>query len=247
MNFKDDEVLIVCPVFNEAHHLESLVQEINSENFIGDFLFINSGSNDRSLEIIKNSGLNYLNLKNNEGIGNVIMEAIKYGNQNNYKVLCLIAGNSKMRPKYINKILDPIVFENFDFVQGSRYLNLGSTKNMPNFRKIVIPITSKLFSFLYRKKMTDATCGFRAFKLSLVNSASYNIYANWLKKYAFEPYLYSNVLLDKNVKSIEVAITMDYPEKNSKIKYTKIKPILDYPALFIPYVLALINPKKFNV
>ena len=48
---------------------------------------------------------------------------------------------------------------------------------------------------------------------SLVNSASYNIYANWLKKYAFEPYLYSNVLLDKNVKSIEVAITMDYPEK----------------------------------
>ena len=247
MNFKDDEVLIVCPVFNEAHHLESLVQEINSENFIGDFLFINSGSNDRSLEIIKNSGLNYLNLKNNEGIGNVIMEAIKYGNQNNYKVLCLIAGNSKMRPKYINKILDPIVFENFDFVQGSRYLNLGSTKNMPNFRKIVIPITSKLFSILYRKKMTDATCGFRAFKLSLVNSASYNIYANWLKKYAFEPYLYSNVLLDKNVKSIEVAITMDYPEKNSKIKYTKIKPILDYPALFIPYVLALINPKKFNV
>ncbi len=247
MNYKSEEILVFCPVYNEAHHLKDLINEIKSTKFLGDFLFINSGSADDSEKLIQNSGLNYLNLKKNEGIGNVIMEAIKYGNQNNYKVLCLIAGNSKMRPKYINKILDPIIFENFDFVQGSRYLNFGSTKNMPNFRKIVIPITSKLFSFLYRKKMTDATCGFRAFKLSLVNSASYNIYANWLKKYAFEPYLYSNVLLDKNVKSTEVAITMDYPEKNSKIKYTKIKPILDYPALFIPYVLALINPKKFNV
>ena len=40
------------------------------------------------------------------------------------------------------------------------------------------------------------------FKLSLINSASYNIYANWLKKYAFEPYFYSNVLLDSNVKHL---------------------------------------------
>lgn len=95
--------------------------------------------------------------------------------------------------------------------------------------------------------MTDATCGFRAFKLSLVNSASYNIYANWLKKYAFEPYFYSNVLLDENINSIEVAITMDYPDKKSKKRYTKIKPFLDYPALFLPYILTLINPKKFNL
>ena len=33
------------------------------------------------------------------------MEAIRYGNENNYSVLCLLAGNSKMRPKYIDKIL----------------------------------------------------------------------------------------------------------------------------------------------
>ena len=247
MYYKSEEILIFCPVYNEVHHLKELIEEIKSTEFLGDFLFINSGSTDNSESLIENSGLNYISLNKNEGIGNVIMEAIKFGNENNYKVLCLIAGNSKMRPKYINKILSPIVFENFDFVQGSRYLNFGSTKNMPYFRKIIIPITSKLFSFLYRKKMTDATCGFRAFKLSLVNSASYNIYANWLKKYAFEPYFYSNVLLDENVNSTEVAITMDYPDKKSKKRYTKIKPFLDYPALFLPYILTLINPKKFNL
>ncbi len=246
MNYQPNEILTVCPVFNESHHLENLIKEITNTEFLGDFLFINSGSTDDSEKLIKESGLQYKNLEINEGIGNVIMEAIKYANSRDYKVLCLIAGNSKMRPKYINKILNPIIHENYDFVQGSRYLDFGNTKNMPLFRKIVIPLTSKLFSFLYRTRMTDATCGFRSFKLSLINSASYDIYADWLKKYAFEPYFYSNVLLDKDVKSIEIPITMDYPSKNNNKKYTKIKPILDYPALFFPYIFALVNPKKFK-
>ena len=244
--FKESQVLIFCPVFNEAHHLEGLISELKNCSFFGDFIFINSGSTDDSLEIIKKSNFKYISLKKNQGIGNVIMEAIRYGNENNYSVLCLLAGNSKMRPKYIDKILHPILNDDYDFVQGSRYIENVKTSNMPLFRKIVIPLTSKIFSFLYRKKITDATCGFRAFKLSLINSASYNIYANWLKKYAFEPYFYSNVLLDSNVKSIEVAITMDYPKKSSKLKYTKIKPFLDYPALFFPYLIAFLNPKKFE-
>ena len=244
--FNKSEVLIFCPVFNEAHHLEGLINELKNTYFFGDFLFINSGSTDESLEILKKSNFNFISLKKNQGIGNVIMEAIRYGNNNNYSILCLLAGNSKMRPKYINRVLDPILNDDYDFVQGSRYIENVNTNNMPIFRKIVIPLTSKIFSFIYQKKITDATCGFRAFKLSLVNSASYNIYANWLKKYAFEPYLYSNVLLDKDVRSKEVAITMDYPKKELKLKYTKIKPILDYPSLFFPYLIAYLNPKKFN-
>ena len=48
------------------------------------------------------------------------------------------------------------------------------------------------------------------------------------------------------MKSIEIPITMDYPSKNNNKKYTKIKPILDYPALFFPYIFALVNPKKFK-
>ncbi len=244
--YNKSEILVFCPVFNEAHHLEGLISEIKNTDIYGDFLFINSGSTDNSLKLIKESGLNFISLNKNLGVGNVIMEGIKYGNSNNYKVLCLIAGNSKMRPKYINHILQPILENDYDFVQGSRYINKMKSNNMPLFRRVVIPLSSKLFSIIYRKKITDATCGFRAFKLSLINSATYNIYADWLKKYAFEPYFYSNVLLDNNIKSMEVPITMDYPTKSSGLKYTKIKPLLDYPALFFPYLIAFLNPKKFK-
>ena len=63
------------------------------------------------------------------------------------------------------------------------------------------------------------------FKLSLINSANCNIYANWLKKYAFEPYFYSNVLLDSSVKSIEV-INYGLSKKVFEIKIYKNKTFL---------------------
>ena len=53
-----------------------------------------------------------------------------------------------------------------------------------------------------------------------------------------------NVILDKKVRKIEVSVTMDYPEK--RIKYTKIKPFIDYPSLFFPYLYALVSPRKFK-
>ena len=37
------KVLIICPVYNEAHHLEALINEFQQTDFIGDLLFVNSG------------------------------------------------------------------------------------------------------------------------------------------------------------------------------------------------------------
>lgn len=237
------KILIICPVFNEAHHLEKLIEEFKSTNFRGHLLFINSGSKDKSLSIIKKSNFNYISLEKNLGVGNAIVQGIQYGLDNEYEIVCIIAGNGKMRVRYINKFTEPIVNKNYHYVQGSRYIQFENN-NMPHFRKLIIPFVTKVFSTLFNYKFTDATCGFRAFDLKLIELATFNIHSKWLRKYAFEPYLFSNVLLDKKVKKIEIPVTMDYPEKN--IKYTKIKPLIDYPSLFFPYLIALIYPRKFK-
>jgi dolichol-phosphate mannosyltransferase len=235
--------LIICPVFNEGHHLEGLVNEFKHAKFKGELLFVNSGSEDNSSLIIKNSGFKYLSLDKNLGVGNALVQGIRFALDNNYEVVCVIAGNGKMRPKYIDKLTKPIFEEGYDFVQGSRYLN-SIQQTMPLFRKILIPIVTKVFSLLFSYKFSDATCGFRAFHINLIRLCSFNIEAKWLRGYAFEPYFFSNVLLDKSVSKKEVSVTMDYPEKN--IKYTKIKPLLDYPSLLLPYLYAFIYPRKFN-
>ena len=238
------KILIICPIFNEAHHLEKLLDEFKFTSFRGDLLLINSGSKDNSLSLIKKSGFNNISLEKNLGVGNAIVQGVQYGLDNNYEIVCIIAGNGKMRVKYIDKLTEPIVNKNFHFVQGSRYIHFKKNNNMPLFRKLIIPLVTKVFSTLFNYKFTDATCGFRAFDLRLIKSATFDIHSKWLRKYAFEPYLFSNVILDKKVKKIEIPVTMDYPE--IKINYTKIKPLIDYPSLLLPYLVALIYPRKFK-
>ncbi len=235
--------LVICPVFNEAHHLEDLISEFKQTKFSGDLLFVNSGSEDSSSFIIKNSGYMYISLDKNLGVGNALVQGIKFALENKYEVICVIAGNGKMRPKYIDSLIKPIIEDGYNFVQGSRYLD-SNYQTMPLFRKIMIPVITKLFSFLFNYKFSDATCGFRAFDINLIKSCSFDIDAKWLRGYAFEPYFFSNVLLDKSITKKEVAVTMDYPDK--KIKYTKIKPLIDYPSLLLPYLYAFIYPRKFK-
>ena len=137
-----------------------------------------------------------------------------------------------MNPSEVNKLIYPIIYNNYDFVQGSRFLDYQKNNNTPKFRKASIPILSKIVSIIFNQKLTDVTCGFRAIKVSLLKRANFEFSKSWLYGYAFEPYLYSNVFLDKKVKKIEVPVEMKYPEL-AGVKYTKIKPIINYPALVI--------------
>ena len=66
------KVLCIIPVFNEELRLPGLIKDIlkykKIDKFNIKFLIINNGSNDESLNIIKSSTLDYLNLKKNKGI-----------------------------------------------------------------------------------------------------------------------------------------------------------------------------------
>ena len=78
------------------------------------------------------------------------------------------AGNGKMDPSEIDKFLSKIEFEGYDFVQGSRYLD--HEKNyLPTFRKIMIPLVTKLYSKIFRIEFTDATWDLEPLKLTLSN------------------------------------------------------------------------------
>ena len=48
----------------------------------------------------------------------------------------------------------------------------------------------------------------------------------------------------EDVKKTEVSVKMRYTKGEKR--YTKIRPLLDYPALFLPYLFAYLFPKKFN-
>ncbi len=106
---------------------------------------------------------------------------------------------------------------------------------MPKFRRASTPIISRLVSFFYNQRVTDATNGFRAYKIETIKKILPKYNRSWLYGYAFESFLFGKMLNDLEVKAKEVPVTIKY---NKGTKNTKIKPIIDYPSIFFPFFLA---------
>lgn len=228
-------VLCVIPVFNEENHLHGTLKSISSNHYgVDKFLFVNNGSTDDSKKIIENTDYELINLSKNFGIGYVLIEGIKYCIENNYDVLTVIHGGNKMDTRDFETILKPILKNDYDCIWGSRFLE-NTSHNMPAFRKKFSPVLSKIVSLFYKKSITDATNGFRAYRLDLLLEILPNYDRKWLYGYAFESFLFGKMLNATSCKSKEVPVTITY---NSEIKNTKIRPILDYPAIVLPYFLA---------
>ena len=104
--------LCVVPIYNEETKLKYLIKKIKASNkkmHDVDFLLINNGSTDRSLQIIKLSGLDYVNLNKNYGVGYALIYGLKYGIKKKYKFLIHLAGNGKMLPGEINSFKKKIL------------------------------------------------------------------------------------------------------------------------------------------
>lgn len=229
-------VICFIPAYNENSNLKSLINKIKKENYmIDEFLFIDSGSDDGSLETIKKSGFKYISLKKNKGLGYLFIKAIDYSIQNNFDIFVVLSGNDKMNPSDFQNVLNPIIFEGYDFIWGSRFIERGKSINTPKFRETSIPILSKLVSILFNRQVTDATNGFRAFRISTLLQVLEKYDQRWLYGYSFETYLFGLVLSKNTIKSMEVPVEIRYKKTE---RYTKIKPLLDYPSIIAPFFIA---------
>ena len=236
--------LCIVPVFNEEERLSILLEEINKfkkKNEDINFLIIDNGSNDKSNEIIKKYNFNLITNKKNHGVGYALIQGYKYAKKNKIDVLIHLAGNGKMKPDEIPNFVKMINQHNYDFVNGSRFLPTGNYKNNPIMRVLLIKILTKIISFIYNRRITDATCGFRAFKCSVLESLIKHVDSPKYYTYRYEYYSLGKILINKKINFTEVPVTMDYKKKN----YSKIRPIIDWFPIIFGWLEALIDGKKF--
>lgn len=232
--------ILVSPVaFNEQVKLKNAIERFlaaqKTSSLPLDYLIVDDGSTDGTtamIESFKDKGVKTICHAKRSGVGTAIRTAIKYGIDKRYDVLVIMAGNDKDHPKEIPRLLDPIIREDYDLVQGSRYLDGGKTGgDMPLYRKAATRLHPWLFSILTGKKMTDTTNGFRAFKLSLFQDARINIDQPWLDCYELEPYLlFKAVTLGYKV--TEAPVSKIYPMK--KLGYTKMRPLIGWWSILRP-------------
>jgi len=233
-------VLAATFAYNEGEKIRrTLARHPQGRSY--DLLVHDDGSTDGALNGIDPSIL-VLRNETNQGIGASMKRVFQYALEHGYDVLVIHAGNDKDNPLEIPALLEPIARDAADFVQGSRYLAGGGFGNMPAYRvlgtRVVHPLISSLAA---RKRITESTNGFRAFRTALLRDPRIDWRQPWLDRYELEPYLLLKAIR-LGYRHVEVPVTKIYPPH--EIGYTKMRPFVDWWSIIRPIVYLGLGLRK---
>lgn len=233
-------ILVAIFAYNEGTKIRRTIARHPQERPY-DLLLMDDGTTDGSLEGLP-PDVKMLRHPSNRGIGAAMKTVFEFAMEQGYDVLVMQAGNDKDNPLEIPALLQPIQAGEADFVQGSRYLETGRHRNMPLYRvfttRYVHPV---LFSMALRRRFTDTTNGFRAFRTAILKDPRINWRQEWLDRYELEPYvLYWTVRL--GYRHREVPVTKVYPPRAEG--YTKMRPITGWWSILRPIFYLWFGLKK---
>ena len=167
-NFEDD-VLLAIPAYNEEKHIEQIISE--SQKYMSNILVINDGSSDGTADIVKSfKSVELIHREHNIGYGQAMMDAFGFAYKNDYKWLITMDCDFQHEPALLPKFLETIAMKKVDVVSGSRYVNIKHREvgNVPAERFAINRIMTRLINDHLELEVTDAFCGFKAYRVSKV-------------------------------------------------------------------------------
>lgn len=155
------KVLIIVPAYNEAENLSVLLDELKQQKEVADYVIINDCSEDHTLEVLRKFGAHYISLPVNLGIGGAVQTGFQYAVEKGYDVAVQVDGDGQHDVSYLKALLQPIRSGEADISIGSRFLE-GKGFQSSSIRRQGIKFLSALIYICSKKKIYDATSGFRA-------------------------------------------------------------------------------------
>lgn len=156
---KQSRVLVIIPAYNESEAILDTVNDVVATGF--DYVVVNDGSTDATLDICRSNHVNVLNLPQNLGIGGAVQAGHKYAKKFGYEIDIQVDGDGQHDPSYIAALVDQ-VDAGSDLVVGSRFLEKTEGFQSTAMRRLGIAWLSGVIRALTHRTVTDPTSGFRA-------------------------------------------------------------------------------------
>lgn len=167
-----NNVLIIIPAYNESQNIEKVVDHIIQNYPRYDYVIINDGSKDKTREVCRKRGYQYINLSINLGIGGAVQTGYKYARDNNYDIAVQIDGDGQHDVAYLEEMVGMIDRDEADIVIGSRFIKKEGFQSSVS-RRTGINILSFLIFICTGKRIKDVTSGYR-----VINKKFIDIYAD---------------------------------------------------------------------
>lgn len=159
---KKAKILAVIPAYNEEESILEVVRDLKENAPFVDVLVVNDGSSDGTAQLLKEHGINHIDLIKNLGIGGAVQTGYKYALQNDYDIAVQFDGDGQHSAKYIPDLIKPIEEDRADLVVGSRFKGDIEGFKSSVMRRLGINILSAVLRLASTNKIEDATSGFRA-------------------------------------------------------------------------------------
>ena len=117
-----NKTLVIIPAYNEAENIEKVVGNIINNYPQYDYIVVNDGSRDETLQICKNRHYSVLDLPINLGIGGAVQAGYLYARDNGYDIAIQIDGDGQHDIAYADKMVEILDSGETDVVIGSRFI-----------------------------------------------------------------------------------------------------------------------------
>lgn len=177
------KLIIQIPCYNEAETLEialnDLPKHIDGVDEI-EYLIINDGSKDNTVEVAKRWGVNYVvNFKQNKGLAKGFMAGLDACLRNGADIIVNTDADNQYVGKDIAKLIQPILDGKADMVVGERPID--ETEHFSPLKKKLQHFGSWVVRKASRTDIPDAPSGFRAYsreaamRMNVVNEYTYTL------------------------------------------------------------------------
>ncbi len=198
---------IVVPVYNEKEHLEIVIREVFKLDIDKKVFLVDDGSDHETKNIIKKiKNIEMISHKINQGYGAALISGFKKAIKEKCDFIITIDADRQHLPHRIPEFLQYI--KEYDVVSGSRYHRDAKILTPPPAeRKYVNFLIQRVLFYLTGIKITDAFCGFRAYKREFLENLNLKE-----KGYAFPLEIWYYVF-KKKARLKEIPCELYYPEK----------------------------------
>jgi len=230
--------VIQIPCYNEEETLPQTLQEI-PRKYKGidevDILIIDDGSEDRTIEVARKSGIDHIvRLTNHKGLADAFAAGLDAALRINADIIVNTDADNQYQAEDIQKLIDPILCGEADLVIGAR--DVGNIGHFSFVKKRLQVLGSWMVRQLSGTAVQDATSGFRA--LSREAALRLNVISRFT--YTLETIIQAG---KKNIAITHVPIRTNPPQRPSRL-FSSITGYVKRSIATIARIYALYEPLK---
>ena len=166
-------VMVGIPCYNEEVAIGSLV--LRASQYADQVVVLDDGSTDKTAEVARLAGARVLVHDVNMGKGAALRDLFQYATQAGFDIIVIIDGDGQHNPDDIPELVGPLLRDEADVVNGSRYLS-GEVGTTPRYRRFGQVILDRVVHFGLNGdvSITDTQSGFRAFSIKTAPFFKFN-------------------------------------------------------------------------